>query len=173
MKLLQFKRYIAVPVFFFSLILLLSSFAHDFYVSICQIEQNPAKQTLEISIKVFTNDLEKALDNSYKKKFNLGEPSEIKETNTLLFDYIRQNLSIKVNGQPVVFTFIGKEEESDAMWCYLQVQKVSSLKTIWVQDKILTEVYERQSNIVNVMRNKEVKSLLLDKGNLEGQLLFD
>ena len=59
-------------VFPIIIVVLLSSFAwHKFYVSVTQIDYVPSKKRIEITHRIFIDDLEKALEKKYKKKVYL------------------------------------------------------------------------------------------------------
>ncbi len=71
-----------LPVF---LIILLSSFAwHKFYVSVTQIDFVPNKKRVEITSRIFIDDLEKALEKRFKKKFYLTSSREIENADVLI-----------------------------------------------------------------------------------------
>ncbi|HKX85798.1 MAG TPA: DUF6702 family protein, partial [Flavobacterium sp.] len=55
----------------------LSSFAmHKFYVSIYQINYAQEKKMLQITSRIFVDDLNNILKIKYNQKTNLGEPNE-------------------------------------------------------------------------------------------------
>jgi len=53
--------------------------------------------------------------------------------------------------------------ESDVVWIYLEITDINELDTVKVDCKLLTEVLETQSNIIQVNNGKEIKSMLLNK----------
>ena len=83
--------------------------AHPFYVSICQVYFNRETTSLEISLKIFADDLSKGLDNDGHPHLYIGEDREDPKTNTYLFNYLKKELRFTVNGKPVEYQFVGKE----------------------------------------------------------------
>ncbi|MCF6333363.1 MAG: hypothetical protein L3J11_08765 [Draconibacterium sp.] len=63
--------------------------AHPFYVSICQVDYNKENQSLEISVKIFANDLLVALEKAGATKIFLGEKKENPETDKFIFNYLK------------------------------------------------------------------------------------
>lgn len=137
--------------------------AHPFYVSVTQIDYK--ENSLQITLKVFIEDLEMALQNSGQPKLFLGEEKENKNSNQIILNYLNDKFSIKVNkGDPEPYIFIGKETEDDAVWIYLEVKrKVKRVSSLEVKNSIITEKYESQTNLVHTNINGAKKSLILNK----------
>lgn len=149
-----------------------SSYAHPFYVSICQIDFNKKDCSLEISLKLFADDLLLALENSGATKIYLGEQEENPQTDTFIFEYLKSNLKFKVNNKTENYSFLGREIETDVIWIYLEIKNISELKKIDVECKLLTEVLDSQSNIIHVNNGDGIKSLLLNKRKLSDTLIL-
>ncbi len=162
-------------IFFLLYIFLFLSFfasAHPFYVSICQIDFNRESKSLEISVKIFAEDLLLALENRGERIIFLGEERERPEANEIISNYIKSKLKIEVNGKVMDLNFIGKELESDAVWNYFEVANVSELKEIKVTCNILTEMFETQNNVIQVNNGDKIKTMLLSNRKLTDALVF-
>lgn len=146
--------------------------AHPFYVSICQVDFNKTNHTLEISVKIFADDLLLGLKNSGANKIYLGEKRESPETDRFIFEYLKSNLKFKVNGKTVNFSFLGKEMETDVVWSYLEIEGVLELNEIEIECKILTEVLDSQSNIIQINDGNGIKSLLLNRRKTVDSIVF-
>lgn len=146
--------------------------AHPFYVSICQVDFNRESQSLEISVKIFADDLLLGLENAGAAKIYLGEARENPKTDEYIFNYLRSKLAFTVNGKAAGYTFVGKEMESDVVWTYLEIGNIQELNTVGVDCSILTEVLATQSNIIQVNNGETIKNLLLDKRKTHGTVSF-
>ena len=79
-------------------IIVLSSFAmHKFYVSMFQMKFVPQKKELQITTRIFIDDINLALEKKFHKKTFIGEPKETKEDEVLLQKYIAEKFKLKVN----------------------------------------------------------------------------
>ena len=167
-------KLIKKSILLFSLFLVLSATAnsHPFYVSICQIDFNEENQTLEVSVKIFVNDLLTALNKNGVPELFIGEERENKKTNEYIFEYLKSNLKIRVNGKAVNYSFIGREMETDVLWSYLEIMEVSELIEIEVECSILTEVFDLQSNIIQVNNGTTIRNLLLTKRKTRDFITF-
>lgn len=145
---------------------------HAFFVTISEIEYNAAEKTVEISIKIFTDDLEKALNNRFSGKANLNTSQESPQVNTYLQGYLVEKFGISVNNVAQTCQYIGKEKEDDATWCYLEVKNVAAVSNISVKNTLLMELYESQNNIVHVKVRGKSKSMMLKRNAASETLSF-
>ena len=154
-----------VPYFLLALLLWsgLTSARHPFYLSVCDIYFNPQAQSLEVAVKIFTDDLEAAIEAQGSGSVGLGTAEEHPELPRFLERYLRQQLSFTVNGEPTAFAYLGKEAELDATWLYLEIPGVPQLADLQVENRLLFELFEDQRNPVHLTFEGETRSRLLDR----------
>lgn len=152
--------------------LALMSFKHAFYASVCEIEHNARAKTLEISVKIFVDDLEAALKDEGTGALYFGEPREHEKADEYVHNYLKNHLSITVNKKAKNFTYIGKEMDNDALWVYMEVPKVGRLKTLTLDNRILVDKYDKQRNIVHIKKGNIKKNMLLSKSKTEDTVSF-
>ena len=85
------------------------------------IKYNAKTHHLNISIKLFINDIEEALKKTSTKSIDLLNPKNKLDMELELTNYIKQRFSIDVNLKPTKLNFIGYEREEDAIWIYFEV----------------------------------------------------
>lgn len=159
----------------FTIFLLLLSqlaLAHPLHVSLCQVDFKQQHKTLEISVKIFADDLLNALGKQNIPDLYLGENKENPKSDEYIFNYLQNNLLFKVNEKKVEYTYIGKEMEDDALWCFIQINNVMELNQLEITDLILTEIFDDQNNIVEVNKNGKILNLLLNRKTQTGTLNF-
>ena len=68
-SILPFIPFLLFVPFLLSSLFLLTSFKpkHDYHVSVTQMQYNASARSFEVSIRIFTDDLEKALSQSHSK----------------------------------------------------------------------------------------------------------
>ncbi|WP_027393695.1 DUF6702 family protein [Aquimarina latercula] len=164
------KLLIILSVFLVSL----SSFTalHKFYVSVTQIEYKEEEKSLQIISRIFVDDIEEVLRKRYDETIELVSNEQEEKVDQYLTTYLKQKLSITVNGEEVFFNFIGKEYDNDLVLCYLEVENVESLKTIVVSNQVLMHFFDDQQNIIHVKKQEKRKSLILEKEKDQGMLKF-
>ncbi|MGB3005102.1 MAG: DUF6702 family protein [Chitinophagaceae bacterium] len=123
---------------------------HPFHVSVVEMEHNPSDKTLEISCKTFTDDFEVILADTYNAKVDLINPTNKPAMDSLVKKYIISHLSVKVNGQPVKFSYVGFEHEKEAVYGYLEVSNVVSVHKIDVSNSLMYDLFDDQVNIMHI-----------------------
>jgi hypothetical protein len=135
---------------------------HPLYISVTEIKQNPKDRILEISCKIFTNDLETVLEKETKAKVDLSVAKDKVVTDKLIEEYVERHLRLKVDGKVVSLHFVGSEKEADGTWSYFQVNEVAAVKRIDVVNDLLYDGFNQQINIMHVTVGGERKSTRLD-----------
>lgn len=143
---------------------------HPFYVSVTEIEQNQKRKTVQVSVRIFFDDFEKALDKQYKAKVNILNPGDRKQLDALIAAYIKDHLKVNANGKNLELKYQGYEIEEDAAWCYFETAEVATIRELKVKNDILFEQHASQSNMIHAIVNGKRKSTKLD--NPKSQAIF-
>lgn len=158
--------------YFLSVVLFIHIFVHPFYISLTEIRYNPKEKSLEISQKIFRDDLENALTGQYKSKINFLIPGNKAELEKKVKKYILDNNDIYINGEKLMLNYLGYELEDEAIWFYLEALTVPVPKTADVKNSILHKNFDSQQNVINFYLSKNPKSLILLKGKDKGLIRF-
>ena len=151
---------------------LLSFTMHKYYLSLTQIEYNNEEKSIQIIINVFMDDIEEALNKTYKVDLKLTTKDELKDNDKYFSEYLSKKLHLKVNDKPVSFNYLGKEYEGDLVYFYLEIKNISDVATINITNQILMDYFPKQQNLIKSKVNKKHKSLLLTKDDDKGLLKF-
>lgn len=156
-------------VFFISVL----AFVHPLHISVTEITLDDKEQELEIMIRVFTDDLEQAIRAESKNpELNIMKPAGI-TTDKLVWNYMQSRFKITANGEQLNLKYLGHEKDEDVTVFYVQVQPMQKFETISITNSIITELYDDQSNLVNVTLGETTKSLRLMRNNPSGKLSFE
>ena len=139
----------------------LATAKHPIFVSVTEIEHNAKEKTLEISCKIFTDDFEKALRQTYKTYVDLLQPKDKNAMNKLVADYVQKHLLLKVDGKIVALQFIGYEQNEEGIVSFYQVNNIAALKKLDITDNILFEYKKEQISIIHTNVNGNKKSTKL------------
>lgn len=157
-------------LFFIAIVLLCSFSAHKFYVSMYQINYNKKAKRIEITMRIFVDDLNTALEKKYHKKTFLGSKQESPEDEILLKKYLAEKCTLKINGVTKPMVYISKELEDNTLICYFKIANVPKIATLHIENTVLTEVFDNQQNIVQTNIYEEKNSVLLTLDNHYQQL---
>ena len=145
------------------LFLFLFFFRHDFHTSLTEINVNEKTNSLEISMRVFTDDLENALAVHHKKPLQSLE--KIDSVDKKINSYLRNYFQIRTGGKMLPFKLIGYENETDVTWIYMEILSAAKISSLEVKNIVMTEIFDDQSNILNFFNGNDKKTLLFTKGD--------
>ena len=81
-----------------------------------------------------------------------------KETEKILYEYIKKRLTITVNGKLKNLKYIGYEKEDDVVWAYLEIEKCEKPKQLNISNGLLYDFLKEQINIVQTEMNGDKQS---------------
>lgn len=141
---------------------------HAYHASILELRLNPEKQQVEMSLKVFTDDLEKAFSQGQSVPVSLRDQARALP---LAERYLRQHLSLSVpNGPVLAVQFLGMQAEKDAYWLYAKAPLPRPAAALRLRHTVLLDVFADQMNIVNAEAGPKKVSALLRNGHEEETL---
>lgn len=134
---------------------------HPFHVSTTEIQHNAAEKTLEISCRIFTDDFEDALRKVYKAKADFSAPAMKTAMDELVKKYIPTHLQLSIDGKAAAIKVLGWEKESEAVFVYMEVDNVPSVKKAEVVNTVLFDLFDDQMNLIHFFVNGNRKSMKL------------
>ncbi|WP_257666592.1 DUF6702 family protein [Parapedobacter tibetensis] len=146
---------------------------HPFYVSIAAVDYNEKAQSVEVSCRIFYDDLEDALKAGGGKRVDLINPTaaDKRAMDSLLAGYLLKHFRLAVNGEQVNLRYLGYEIEDDVAWCYLEANNIRHIANITIDNRILFGQFPKQSNIMHITANGKRKSAKLD--NPKSRAVFE
>jgi hypothetical protein len=141
--------------------LLSSRPAHDFHASVTQMQYDPKEKNFEISIRIFTDDLEKALSKELNTTIRLS-PGQ--KTDAILEQYVRAHFAYTTpQKQPKIISYVGHEVEADAQWVYLEMPYAEAFRGGLLKQNVLMEAFDDQVNMVNIQYQGQKKTFVFRK----------
>jgi hypothetical protein len=149
-----------------SFFLMFNSFTtnlHPYFISVTEIRLSPEKKMISVSCKMFTDDLQNALNKLNKTPVDMMKKSS--KVDSLVNFYVKARLEVSVGDKKIVFHYLGYEIEEEATWCYFESKLPSDEKVVSVKSFILYDFIESQTNFLHCYYNEERKSFKLDNPN--------
>ena len=141
-------------------------------MAVFQVNYTPEKKMLQITSRIFVDDLNLALEKKYGKKVYLGSEKESADDQGVLKKYFSENLQIKVNGQSKPVVFLSKELDGDVLICYCRVTDIAKLHSAEITNTLLTHWNSEQQNILHFTAFGEKKTVLFTSSNKTEVLKF-
>lgn len=147
-------------------------FLHPFYVSLTDIRYNPEVQRIEVSQRIFWDDLESVLAKKYKVKVDFLHPENPQELDKMLETYLLEMNEILINNQVITLVYLGHEIDEDTVWLYLEGKVNNYPQSVKLRNSILLQEFETQQNIVNFYLRERPKSMITSRNKEWGELVF-
>ncbi len=146
-------------------------FVHPFHLSLTEIKWNKGSGQLEISQKIFWDDLEIALSSYHDTSIDFLNPANKEILNKQLETYLLTQNKIWIDEKEVDIKYLGYEVEEDAAWFYFESAKLKEPTAVKIKNSLLIEPFPDQKNVVQVyFGTNSPKSIILGKEEETGVL---
>jgi hypothetical protein len=147
--------------------------AHEYHASVTNMQYDAKERVFEISIRVFTDDLEKTLTKENGGQRIIFDKKNEKDNDQLLEKYVRKHFSVTTpQKQRKVYEYVGHETEADAQWLYLELPYPEPFRTATVQQSFLTDMFDDQVNLVTISYGNQKKTTLFRKNQTVQEISF-
>lgn len=132
---------------------------HPFHVGLAELMIDGSR--LELSVRVFTDDLETMLRQVNRKNVDLT----LGDSNInvgLLQTVLREEILLHADSRLIGLNFIGSEREDDSIWLYLEKDLGESDFKEWTFElTLLTRLFPEQRYVVSINQNGRKTNQLL------------
>jgi hypothetical protein len=150
---------------------------HPIYLSSTEVAYKPKTKSLEISVKVFSDDFENILSEIYKEKIEIGTDREHPKVQEYIMAYLNKNLKFTADQKRLEYRFVGREpgEKSDmfAYYIYLEVKNTAPFKTLYIENSMFVEEFTNQLNFISChTKSKGLIKVVCRKGDLKQKVIW-
>ena len=138
---------------------------HKFYLSVSQVDFNAGDEAVQITTRLFYDDLQKALQERYDKSIKVDDTYPKDKLDGYIKMYINKKLKVSINAKEVTLNYLGHEDENDYVVCYIEIANVKKLESISIENTLLMDMFPQQKNIVHVRVKNLEKSFMLTQDN--------
>ena len=114
----NFKKYI----FLLLIIPLLSFTIHKYYISLTKIDYIKESKSVQITMRIFIDDLESTLNKINNKSFELDTKSELEDANIFIEKYLLKQFEVNINGTIRNYKYLGKKYENDVVFLFAEIK---------------------------------------------------
>lgn len=150
------------------LLILCSSWYHPIHVSVTNIDLDPVKGHLELSVKIFSDDFQDLIMQKYAVQLRLTEQVGPEQEIDAVNSYIGEALKLEINGQPVEKLNYSRSEIKDvATWFFYTFDFGDRIRKMNIENYIMLEKFEDQTNLVIVAYGDKQNGYRLNNKNTE------
>lgn len=146
----------------FSLFMIMSFAAADFYSSMTKVDYVEGSKTLKFTTKMNTDHVSEAI---HINPNTAGFEAEVKK-------YVNRNFDVYVNGAPKTLTFTGSQVNGESVWVYFETGGVDEINTLKIKNAILLDAFPKQNNVLNVAYKGKQKTMSFLRGREVNQIEF-
>lgn len=143
---------------------------HNFYVSITEL--NMAHDTVQISIRLFSDDLESALKENNGMPYNLEKSSEYDRNQNAILRYAEGKFTVGPAAKPSSIKWLGHEYEDEVTWLYGEAVLPKESKMVFVKNTLLTDLHEKQQNMIHFKTPDGFETEVCSKQNSEARFII-
>ena len=137
--------------------------AHKFYVGVTQCDYIPKQKALQITTRVFIDDLQDEINFLQQQKIELATEREPKNVDTFYKTYLAAHLKFYINGNFRNFQYIGKKYKGNAVIFFLEIDSIAAMKRLKVANTILIKTIREQKNIFQTKIYNQKKSFIFSE----------
>ena len=145
---------------------------HPYYVSVSESVYNEEKSSLQITKKIFYDDLELVLKNENKNK-NFDILNSKKDlVNSYIENYIQKNMLFKIDGKLKELKYIGHEIINSRINSYFEIINIKNIKSIEIKDTSLLDYFDNQENLTYFEIDNQRFTIRLRKDNVSKKIII-
>lgn len=91
---------------------------HVFYVSVTKVKWNPQQERLDLTVRIFTNDLEQAIKAQGGPELRLWTTGQHAESDRFVGGYLTSRIKFRIDGAERPLKYVGKADALDATACF-------------------------------------------------------
>ena len=123
--------------------------SHPVHVTVLNIEFNTSSGRMDLTFRVYKDDMELALYHNYQLVTKLDSTKEGWKSVNLLNQYINDRVKLKVNNKLIDTLFFEKTLfDGTNLWLYYSFKIHGSLQNLWLKNEMMMDLYFDQSNMV-------------------------
>lgn len=132
---------------------------HGFHSSLAEMSYHAKTKSFQIVLTLFADDTEEALTKYDKKRYSLGSFGKNRAPDALMLAYLSEHFVLLDKKQKKAsIKYIGKEVQASTTIVYFEIPFTEDLNGATLYNTLMLELFDDQSNIVNVSKKEKSKS---------------
>ncbi len=137
---------------------------HPLHVSLTELNYNAPELTLEISHRIFRDDLELALRAQCQCPIDVQADRPSPNLDSLAARYIQSRMRLRADAAVLRPRYLGHELDGEVIWLHLEASELKPFGRLEIMQDILFEMYDDQSGVVNFTCGGQLRSARLQRG---------
>jgi hypothetical protein len=149
-------------------LLLLVSWHHPVHVSVTNIDLDPARGMVDLSVKIFADDFQDLILHNYAVQLRITEQESPEEQIETVNRYIWESLKLEINGKDTArMRFKETSLNEEAIWLQYRYEHGSRIRKLKVMNTLMLETFDDQTNLVIISYDKKQNGYRMNNKNTE------
>lgn len=135
-------------------VLLAAGERHDYHVSDSEWHWRGENQSWEVSIHLFSDDLERSLREKYNfGLLDIGGSTEHGSLDSLIAIYLKSQISVEQVGAEPELHYLGYESDIESTYAFFEILGVTPDSLMFVTNRVIADTYSDQKNVSHLYYN--------------------
>jgi hypothetical protein len=149
-------------------LLVCSSWLHPVHVSVTNLDLDPVRGKVELSVKIFADDFQDLILHKYGVQLNIVEQEDPGERITAVNRYIQEALQLVFNGKETAdLQFVESKLNEEAIWLFYRYEHPGRIRKVEIVNRVMLEKFNDQTNLMIVSFNDRQNGYRLDNKTTE------
>ena len=148
-----------------SLVVLLtgSSWLHPVHVSVTNLDLDPVRGKVELSVKIFADDFQDLILHKYGVQLNIIEEEDPGDKIAAVNEYMQEALQLVFNGNETAdLQFVDAKLNEEAIWLFYKYEHQNKIRKVDIVNRVMLEKFRDQTNLMIVTYNNKQNGYRLD-----------
>ncbi len=153
------------------LLLACSSWLHPVHVSVTNLDLDPVRGKVELSVKIFADDFQDLILHKYGVQLNIVEQQDPGDRISAVNAYIQEALQLVFNGEKAAdLQFVESKLNEGAIWLYYRYEYAGKIQRVDILNRVMLDKFTDQTNLMIVSYDDQQNGYKLD--NKTNELSF-
>lgn len=148
--------------------LLFSSWLHPIHVSVTNVDLDPGRGKVELSVKIFADDFQDLILQKYGVQLNITGQEDPGDKISAVNEYIQEALQFVFNGNEAAkLQFVEAKLNEQAIWLFYRYEHPGKIRKVDIVNRVMLEKFDDQTNLMIVTFNEKQNGYRLDNKTTE------
>jgi hypothetical protein len=140
-----------------------SAWLHPVHVSVTNLDLDPVRGKVELSVKIFADDFQDLILHKYGVQLNIIEQEDPGDKIAAVNEYMQEALQLVFNGNETAdLQFVDAKLNEEAIWLFYRYEHHSKIRKVDIVNRIMLEKFNNQTNLMIVTFNEKQNGYRLD-----------
>lgn len=145
-----------------------SSWLHPVHVSVTNLDLDPVRGKVELSVKIFADDFQELILQKYGVQLNIVEQEDPGDRIMTVNAYIQEALQLVFNGNEAAdLQFVESKLNEEAIWLFYRYEHPGKIRRVDILNRVMLEKFNDQTNLMIVSYDDKQNGYRLDNKTTE------